>query len=47
MTVLIPRRRVPGAPILTERGPYGTRHVPGYSPFGGYDLSAPQEGTPA
>lgn len=39
--------RVPGAPIITERGPYGTRHVPGYSPFGGYDLSAPQEGTPA
>ena len=32
--------RVPGAPILTTRGKYGTRHVPNYSPFGGYDLSA-------
>ena len=32
--------QVPGAPIITERGPYGTRHVPGYSPWGGYDLSA-------
>lgn len=32
--------QVPGAPIITERGPYGTRHVPGYSPCGGYDLSA-------
>lgn len=31
--------QVPGAPILTERAPTGTRHVPGYSPFGGYDLS--------
>lgn len=30
----------PGAPIRTERGPYGTRHVPGRSPFGGYDISA-------
>lgn len=29
-----------GVPILTERGPYGTRHVPGRSPLGGYDLSA-------
>jgi hypothetical protein len=28
----------PGAPILTRRARYGTRHVPGYSPFGGYDL---------
>lgn len=28
-----------GAPIITERQPYGTRHVPGYSPWGGYDLS--------
>lgn len=32
--------RVPGAPILTRRGKWGTRHVPGYSPYGGYDLSA-------
>ena len=30
---------VPGAPIITERRPYGTRHVPGRSPWGGYDLS--------
>ena len=32
--------RVDGAPIRTLRGRYGTRHVPNYSPFGGYDLSA-------
>ncbi|KAB1944643.1 hypothetical protein F8227_14625 [Brevibacterium linens ATCC 9172] len=31
--------QVPGAPIITERGPYGTRHVHHYSPWGGYDLS--------
>lgn len=31
--------QVPGAPIITERRPYGTRHVPGRSPWGGYDLS--------
>ncbi|WHS34381.1 DUF6349 family protein [Auritidibacter ignavus] len=31
--------QVPGAPIITERQPYGTRHVPGYSPWNGYDLS--------
>lgn len=31
--------RVPGAPIRTTRDKYATRHVPGYSPFGGYDLS--------
>lgn len=30
-----------GAPILTERGPIGTRHVPGRSPWGGFDLAAP------
>jgi len=35
--------RIPGAPIITERGKYGTRHVIGYSPYGGYDLSAPLE----
>lgn len=28
-----------GAPIITERQPPGNRHVPGYSPWGGYDLS--------
>lgn len=32
--------QVPGAPIITERDPRGTRHVPGYSPWGGYDLSS-------
>lgn len=31
--------QIPGAPIITERRPYGTRHVPGRSPWGGYDLS--------
>lgn len=31
--------QVPGAPIITERGPYGTRPVYHYSPWGGYDLS--------
>lgn len=31
--------RIPGAPILTTREKFGTRSVPGYSPFGGYDLS--------
>lgn len=29
----------PGHPILTARTRPGTRHVPGYSPWGGYDLS--------
>lgn len=32
--------RRPGAPIITERASGGTRHVPGYSPWGGYDLAA-------
>ena len=31
--------QVAGAPIITERRPYGTRHVPGRSPWAGYDLS--------
>lgn len=39
--------QVPGAPIITERGTGGTRHVPGYSPWGGYDLSATALGRPA
>lgn len=39
--------QVPGAPIITERGPYGTRHVPGYSPWGGYDLSSTALDRPA
>lgn len=30
----------PGAPIRTERQRHGTRHVPGRSPFGGFDLTA-------
>lgn len=29
----------PGHPILTKRERPGTRHVAGYSPWGGYDLS--------
>lgn len=29
-----------GAPIVTEREPHGTRHVPGRSPWHGFDLSA-------
>jgi hypothetical protein len=28
-----------GAPIITERRPFGTRHLPGRSPWGGYDIS--------
>jgi hypothetical protein len=42
--------RIAGAPILTEREKYGTRHVPAYSPFGGYDLSVTRidtESTPS
>ncbi|MBM7510238.1 hypothetical protein JOE61_004052 [Nocardioides salarius] len=31
--------QVPGAPMITERRPFGTRHVPGRSPWGGYDIS--------
>lgn len=34
--------QVPGAPILTHRTPPGTRNVPGRSPFGGYDMTAPE-----
>jgi len=30
----------PGAPIITPRGEHGRRHVPGRSPFGGFDLAA-------
>lgn len=29
-----------GAPVLTRRSGLGTRHVPGYSPWGGYDIAA-------
>ncbi|WP_448810542.1 DUF6349 family protein [Agromyces bauzanensis] len=31
--------QTPGAPIITERG-LGTRHVPGRSPWAGFDMSA-------
>ena len=31
--------QVPGTPMITERRPFGTRHVPGRSPWGGYDIS--------
>ena len=36
--------RVAGAPILTDRGGSGTRHVPEYSPYGGFDLAADEQG---
>ena len=39
--------QIPGAPIITERQPYGTRHVPCYSPWGGYDLSSTALDRPA
>jgi len=32
--------QMPGAPIITERSAYATRHAPGVSPWAGYDLSA-------
>lgn len=32
--------QIPGAPIVTERSEGATRHVPSYSLWGGYDLSA-------
>ncbi|MCY7299174.1 MAG: hypothetical protein LH616_08185 [Ilumatobacteraceae bacterium] len=32
------RFRSPLAPILTTRGRMGGRHVPGYSPYGGFDM---------
>ncbi len=31
--------QVVGAPVITERSSRGTRHVPGRSPWGGYDIS--------
>ena len=31
--------QIAGAPIITERSSMGTRHVPGRSPWSGYDLS--------
>ncbi len=33
-----PHMEFTGAPIITERSMFGTRHVPGRSPWGGYDL---------
>ncbi|MGN6035882.1 DUF6349 family protein [Brevibacterium casei] len=39
--------QTPGAPIVTERESYATRHVPGFSPWGGYDLSATALDRPA
>lgn len=39
--------QVPGAPIITDRGHDGIRHVPGYSPWGGYDLSSTALDRPA
>lgn len=30
----------PGAPIVTRRGPIGSRSVPGRSPWGGYDIAS-------
>jgi hypothetical protein len=40
--------QITGAPIITERSSMGTRHVPGRSPWSGYDLShtALQRGAP-
>lgn len=32
--------RTTGAPILTDRTNNGTRHVPAYSPYGGFDLAS-------
>lgn len=29
----------PGVPVRTHRQSHGTRHVPGRSPLGGYDLA--------
>lgn len=39
--------QVPGAPIITDRAGVGTRHVPGYSPWGGYDISSTALNRPA
>lgn len=37
----------PGYPIITARLSHATRHVPGRSPFGGYDLAATSTGPAA
>jgi hypothetical protein len=37
-----------GAPIRTLRkGPYGLRHIPGVTPFGGHDVGVPEVGAAA
>jgi Family of unknown function (DUF6349) len=33
-----------GGPIRTRRAKYATRHVPGWTPFGGYDMAVPAAG---
>jgi len=37
--------QVSGAPVRTEREPVGSRHVPGYSPWGGFDMGVVREVT--
>lgn len=32
--------QIPGTPIITQRPSYGTRHVSGRSPWGGYDIAS-------
>jgi hypothetical protein len=32
--------KIPGAPIITPRGPMGSRSVPGRSPWGGFDIAS-------
>jgi hypothetical protein len=32
--------KVPGAPIITPRGPWGSRSVPGRSPWRGFDIAS-------
>jgi hypothetical protein len=34
-----PSMQIVGAPVITERSDGGTRHVPGRSPWAGYDIS--------
>jgi hypothetical protein len=34
-----PPAQIVGAPVITERSNFGTRHVPGRSPWAGYDIS--------
>jgi hypothetical protein len=34
-----PSMQIVGAPVITERSNCGTRHVPGRSPWAGYDMS--------